>query len=323
MTTSLLTPGTSPAKDGAGASRGPRPRRRTRPERPPWMERPTWYGQGAKAVAIVLIVVVVGYPFLLALGTSLAGQEELDANGGYVLIPEHPTFEAYNVLLQGGVVTRAAMVSVVVTGVGTVLSVLCTIALAYGLSRPGMVGGKPILLLVLGTFLFTPGIIPTYLVVQEFGMLDSYASLILPVLLNVFNVIVVRAFFQGIPTELYEAARLDGAGELTILCRVVLPLSKAVIAVVGLFYGVSYWNSFFNALLFLNDSGKYPLQVVLRSYVVQGESINAKAMGVSQLPPSISLQMAVLILALIPILCVYPFLQKYFAKGVLTGAVKG
>ncbi|MER0243371.1 carbohydrate ABC transporter permease [Streptomyces sp. HSW2009] len=287
------------------------------------MERPTWYGQGAKAVAIVLIVVVVGYPFLLALGTSLAGQEELDANGGYVLIPEHPTFEAYNVLLQGGVVTRAAMVSVVVTGVGTVLSVLCTIALAYGLSRPGMVGGKPILLLVIGTFLFTPGIIPTYLVVQEFGMLDSYASLILPVLLNVFNVIVVRAFFQGIPTELYEAARLDGAGELTILCRVVLPLSKAVIAVVGLFYGVSYWNSFFNALLFLNDSGKYPLQVVLRSYVVQGESINAKAMGVSQLPPSISLQMAVLILALIPILCVYPFLQKYFAKGVLTGAVKG
>lgn len=325
MTTSLLSPRNAPTGGRPGGpSGGPRSwRRRPRPERPPWMERPTWYGQGAKAIVLVLIVVAVGYPFLLALGTSLAGQEELDANGGYVLIPEHPTFEAYNVLLQGGVVTRAAMVSVVVTAVGTVLSVVCTVALAYGLSRPGMVGGKPILLLVLGTFLFTPGIIPTYLVVQEFGMLDSYASLILPVLLNVFNVIVVRAFFQGIPTELYEAARLDGAGELTILCRIVLPLSKAVIAVVGLFYGVSYWNSFFNALLFLNDSGKYPLQVVLRSYVVQGESINAKAMGVSQLPPSISLQMAVLILALIPILCVYPFLQKYFAKGVLTGAVKG
>ncbi|MEV0848576.1 carbohydrate ABC transporter permease [Streptomyces sp. NPDC049954] len=298
-------------------------RLRSGAERPPWMERPSWWGQGAKALAIVLIIVLVTYPFLLALGTSLAGQKELEQHGGYVLLPHHPTFEAYHVLLQGGVVTRATLVSIAVTVIGTALSLLCTVTLAYGLSRPGMLFGKPLLMLVLGTFLFAPGIIPTYLVVQQLGLLDSYASLILPVLLNVFNVIVVRAFFQGIPTELYEAARLDGAGELTILVRIVLPLSKAVIAVAGMFYAVSYWNSFFNALLFLNDSGKYPLQVVLRSYVVQGETINSHAMGVNVLPPSISLQMAVLILALIPILCVYPFLQKHFAKGVLTGAVKG
>ncbi|MEV8567462.1 carbohydrate ABC transporter permease [Streptomyces sp. NPDC051322] len=292
-------------------------------QRPPWMERPGWFGQGAKAAALVLIVVMVTYPFLLALGTSLAGQKELEARGGYVLIPHHPTVQAYNVLLQGGVVTRAVLVSIAITVIGTALSLLCTVTLAYGLSRPGMMFGKSLLMLVLGTFLFAPGIIPTYLVVQQLGLLDSYASLILPVLLNVFNVIVVRAFFQGIPDELYEAARLDGAGELTILRRLVLPLSKAVIAVAGLFYAVSYWNSFFNALLFLNDSGKYPLQVILRSYVVQGETINAHALGVNVLPPSISLQMAVLIIALVPILCVYPFLQKHFAKGVLTGAVKG
>ncbi|MDG4856920.1 carbohydrate ABC transporter permease [Streptomyces sp. T-3] len=291
--------------------------------RPPWMERPTWYGQGLKVLVLGAIVVAVGYPFLIALGTSLAGKEEIAANGGYVMFPTEPTLQAYEAVLSGGVVTRAALVSIGVTLVGTALSLLCTIALAYGLSRPGTVAGKPILFLVLGTFLFTPGIIPVYLVVDQLGMIDSYASLIVPIMLNAFNIVVVRAFFQGIPDELHEAARLDGAGEITILWRIVLPLSKAVLAVVGMFYAVSYWNNFFNAMLYMNDGAKLPLQMVLRSYVLQGDTINESAMGVSSLPPSSATQMAVLLLAIVPIVAVYPFLQRHFTKGVLTGAVKG
>lgn len=291
--------------------------------RPPWMERPHWYGQGAKAVTLIVICVVVCYPFLLAIGTSLADRAELNANGGYVLWPSHPTLEAYRVVLSGGVVTRAALVSIFITLIGTALSLVCTTMIAYGTSRPGTLLGKPILMLILGTFLFSPGLIPTYLVVQQFGMLDTYASLILPVLLNGFNIIVIRSFFQSIPDELYDAARIDGAGELTVLLRIVLPLSKAVLAVIGLFYAVGYWNSFFSAVLYLNDSGKFPIQVILRAYVLNGQSINAQAMGVHVLPPATSLQMAVLIIAIVPIFCVYPFLQKYFVKGVLTGAIKG
>ncbi|MEV6104359.1 carbohydrate ABC transporter permease [Streptomyces sp. NPDC051940] len=291
-------------------------------ERPVWQERPTWAGQGLKLVVILAMIVAVGYPFLLAIGTSLSSKAELAANGGYVLIPDHPTLEAYRVVLNGGVVTRAAMVSIGVTTVGTALSLLCTVCLAYGLSRPGTFAGKPLLLLVVGTFLFTPGIIPNYLVVQQLGMIDTYGAMIFPIMLNAFNVIVVRGFFQGIPEELHEAARLDGAGDFTVLWRIVLPLSKAVLAVVGLFYAVAYWNSFFNAMLYINDPDKLPLQVVLRGFVLEGDTFNAKAMGVSVLPATTSLSMAVLILAVLPIIVVYPFLQKYFVKGVLTGAIK-
>lgn len=153
--------------------------------------------------------------FLLCLGTSLATKEELAANGGYVLFPSNPTFESYNVVLSGGVVTRAAVVSVVITLVGTALSLLCTVALAYGLSRPGTVAGKPLLMIVLGTFLFTPGIIPNYLVIQELGMIDTYGALIAPIMLNAFNIVVVRAFFQGIPDELHEARGRQGPAGLS------------------------------------------------------------------------------------------------------------
>ncbi|RFU86555.1 carbohydrate ABC transporter permease [Streptomyces triticagri] len=297
--------------------------RRRHPERPAWMEQPGTPTQVLKTLVVIGMVVAVAYPFLLCLGTSLATKDELAANGGYVLFPSEPTLEAYRVVLDGGVVTRAAMVSVGVTLIGTALSLLCTISLAYGLSRPGTTAGKPLLLIVLGTFLFTPGVIPNYLVVQELGLLDSYGALIVPTLLNAFNIVVMRAFFQGIPDELHEAAKLDGAGEFRILCTIVLPLSKAVIAVVGLFYAVTYWNSFFNAMLYINDGEKLPLQMVLRSYVLQGDTFNAKALGVAVLPSSTSLSMAVLILAVAPIVAVYPFLQKYFVKGVLTGAIKG
>ena len=292
--------------------------------RPSWQPKPTPPVQAAKAVALTLIVIAVLAPLLVVVSTSLAGTEEVIAKGGWVVWPDHITFAAYEQVLNGGVVTRATLVSVFVTVAGTALSLLCTVTLAYALARPGVFGGRAVLLLVLFTFLFPPGIIPGYLVVQNIGLLNSYWALILPVLVNAFNLVVMRGFFQGIPSELYEAARIDGAGDIRILVRIVLPLSKAVVAVVGLFYAVSYWNSFFNAILYLNDSAKWPVQAVLQQYVTQGAQL-ADASVAEQATRNAphSIQMAVVVLALIPIVCVYPFIQRHFVKGVMTGAIKG
>ncbi|MDX2731939.1 MULTISPECIES: carbohydrate ABC transporter permease [Streptomyces] len=296
---------------------------RTADRRAAWEEPPTRLGSAAKAVVITVIVAVMTVPFLIVLSTSLASREEITAAGGYVLFPTEPTLQAYRTILSGGLVTRAVTVSVLITGVGTALSLLTTIALAYALSKRGVPGSKPVLLLVLFTLLLAPGMIPMYVLVRELGLLDSYWSLILPGLVNAFNLVVMRAFFMNIPEELYQAARIDGAGDWRILTRIVLPLSKGVIAVVGLFYAVTYWNAFFNAMLYLNDSGKWPVQLLLRTYVVQNKQMAADQLGVAHLPPQQSISMAVVMIALIPILLLYPFLQKYFTKGVLTGAIKG
>ena len=289
--------------------------------RPGWMEKPKPATQAAKAVALVAVVLLVCVPFLVILSTSLASQREVVANGGWVLWPKDPTLKAYRDILDGGIVTHALGVSAGVTIVGTLLSLVCTVTLAYALSRPGVFGGKPVLLLVLFTFLFPPGMIPSFLVVKELGMLNSYASIVLPVLVNVFNLVVLRGFFQGIPEELYEAARLDGAGDWRVLWTIVIPLSKAALAVVGLFYAVAYWNSWFYASLYL-ESDHWPLQQVLRTYVVAGSGLTDTTTGEATVNAPQTIQMAVLVIATVPILLVYPFLQKYFTKGVLTGAVK-
>ncbi|MER6946649.1 carbohydrate ABC transporter permease [Nonomuraea sp. NPDC000554] len=288
------------------------------------MERPTLAGRTLKFAVLTAIVLAVLYPFGLAVGTSLTGREESIANGGsYVLLPSHPSLDAYRLVLSGGQVTRAVLISIGITVTGTALSLLCTVFLGYALSRRGMLGGKPILLMVLATFLFTPGMIPTYLTVKELGLLDTYQALIVPVLLNAFNVVVVRSFFQSLPDELFEAARMDGCSEWRMMWRIAIPLSKAVIAVVGLFYAVSYWNTFFNAILYINDPTKHPIQVVLRQYIFRGSGQAGADVAIVRDLPAASVQMAVLIIALVPILLAYPFLQKYFTKGVLTGAIKG
>ncbi|MET8170206.1 carbohydrate ABC transporter permease [Streptomyces sp. NPDC005329] len=289
--------------------------------RPAWMEKPRPATQAAKALALAAVVLLVCVPFLVIVSTSLAAPREVVANGGWVLWPEHPTLKAYRDILDGGIVTHALAVSAGVTLVGTALSLVCTVTLAYALSRPGVFGGRPVLLLILFTFLFPPGMIPGFLLVKELDLLGSYGSLVLPVLVNVFNLVVLRGFFQGIPEELYEAARLDGAGDWRVLWTIVLPLSKAALAVVGLFYAVAYWNSWFYASLYL-ESDHWPVQQVLRTYVVAGSGLTDTTTGEATVNAPQTIQMAVLVIATVPILLVYPFLQKYFTKGVLTGAVK-
>ena len=299
--------------------------------RPIWMEEPTPPEKVLKAGAIVLVLLAVLFPLYVVVLTSISTQSSVAQAGGLVIVPHGITFGAYTDLFSGGVVTRSVIVSTGITLVGTVLSVAVTVMAAYGLSRPNSFGHRPLLFIILLTFLFGPGIIPTYLLVQSLGLIDNFASLILPGAVAAFNVVVVRSFFMNsIPQDLIDSARLDGASEFRILREIVLPLSKAVTAVIALFYGVGYWNAFFNALLYLNDNAKWPLQLVLRAYVLQGQPIpgvnsvqQAAANSLTGAAPTLAIKMAVITLAVIPVLIVYPFVQRHFTKGVIIGAVKG
>jgi putative aldouronate transport system permease protein len=299
--------------------------------RPIWMEEPTPAGKVIKALTLCVVVLVVLVPLYVVVLTSISTQAAVADAGGLVLVPHGITFGAYTDLFSGGVVTRSVIVSIGITAVGTLLSVAVTVMAAYGLSRPNSFAHRPLLFIILLTFLFSPGIIPTYLLVQSLGLIDNFASLILPGALAAFNVVVMRSFFMNsIPQELIDSARLDGASEFRILREIVLPLSKAVTAVIALFYGVGYWNAFFNALLYLNDNAKWPLQLVLRNYVLQGQPIpgvsaiqQAQVNSLTGAAPSLAIKMAVITLAVIPVLIAYPFVQRHFTKGVIIGAVKG
>ena len=295
-----------------------------------WEEEPTAIGRLSKPVVLALIALAVAFPLYVVVVTSLSTTEAVTRAGGLVVVPRELTVAAYVQLLSGGVVTRALMISVVITAIGTAASLGITVLAAYGLSRPGSLFHRPLLFVVLLTFLFGPGIIPSYLVVNALGLIDNYASLILPTAVSAFNLIVMRSFFMGIPGELIDSARIDGAGEFAILRRIVLPLSKAVVAVVGLFYAVGYWNAFFNALLYINDNNKWPLQMVLRTYIVQQQPLPtgaggvASGVGLGMAPaPGLAIKMAIVVIAIVPVLLVYPFIQRHFTKGVIIGAVKG
>ncbi|HEX2281117.1 MAG TPA: carbohydrate ABC transporter permease [Thermomicrobiales bacterium] len=299
-------------------------RRKRNTDRPVWMEEPPLAIKFLKAFALAWIVIIMMFPLVYVIAVSFSSAEDVLA-GGLVLFPANPTLDAYRAIFEGGVVNRALRVSVGLTIFGTLAQMVVTTMLAYGLSKPGVPGSRIALFIVLGAFLFSPGMIPSYLLVKELGMLDTFPALIVPQLVNAFNLVVLRNFFMNIPQELLDAARVDGANDVQIFFKITLPLSKAALAVISLFYGVAIWNAFFNAVLYIYDTSKWPIQLVLRQYVLQGSSLaQAAEFNPNQPPPPPqTIQMAIVVVATIPILLVYPFLQKYFTKGVLTGAIKG
>ncbi|MFZ4234582.1 carbohydrate ABC transporter permease [Streptomyces murinus] len=308
---------------GSRMPNGRMPGGRTKARRPAWQEEPRALTTAGKVLALVLITVAVVAPFWVVLATSLSSSRQVTADGGYSLWPREFSPHAFHQILTGSTAGRALVVSLLLVVVGTAVSLAATVLLAYALARPGVIGGGWVLKMTLIAFLFPPGIIPAYLVVDNLGLIDSYPSLVLPVVVDVFNLVVLRGFFQGLPGELFEAARLDGAGEFTVLWRIVLPLSRSVIAVVGFFYGVTYWNDFFRALFYLNDPGRWPLSTLLRLLVTQGVTADANGTTASALQDtSRTTLMATIVLAVVPVLVVYPFVQRFFTKGVLTGAVK-
>ncbi|QNP66536.1 carbohydrate ABC transporter permease [Streptomyces genisteinicus] len=311
--------------DRPAPSRGPRrPGRFAAPPRPVWEEPPSKAGSAAKGTVIVLACLAVLVPLWIIVVTSLSSKETITEAGGLVIFPKDITFVAYQELLSGGQVTRAALVSVGVTVTGTLFSMVVSVLCAYGLSRPGSVGHRLILMTLMVTMFFGAGLIPTYLLVQTLGLTDTYLALILPGAVSVFNILVLRGFFMGISSELVDSARIDGAGDWRILWQIVLPLSRAVVAVITLFYAVGYWSAWFNASIYLTDQQMMPLQNVLIQLVQKQEIPVGLNMAVRAGDLSgTAIQMAVMVLALLPVAVLSPFVQKHFKKGMLTGAVKG
>lgn len=240
------------------------------------------------------------------------------------LWPKDFSLEAYIYIFSADTFTRSLLVSVYITVVGTLIQLCLTSLMAYAVSHKQLPGRQVVLLMVLFTMLFSGGMIPTYFVVKSTGLLDTLWALMIPNAISAFYLIILKNFFQAIPEELKESAKMDGSHEVGIFFRIVLPLSLPAMAAFGLFYAVGIWNQYFSAILYISDASKWPVQVILRQVVIMASGAIGDSTEVEQVVYySNSIKMAVIVVSTVPILLVYPFLQKHFAKGVLLGSVKG
>lgn len=269
---------------------------------------------------LVISLLVVLFPFLYVLMTSFAPREEI-LTRGFFLIPHQWTLNAYGYLISSDQFVGSFKNAITITVFGTIVNMVFTSLMAYGLSKPWLNGRRVLNFMVLFTVLFNGGIIPTYLVVKDMHLLNSFWALFLTGAIAPFHLIVLRSFFQNIPIELEESGRIDGCSELRLFWQIILPLSMPAIATFTLFYAVQNWNSYFNAVLYLNDSAKWPLQVFLRQMMNEGNTSLENMTTEYQYSPAV--KMAAIVLTALPLLVIYPFLQKYFNKGMLMGSVKG
>ena len=281
-------------------------------------------------ISLIILMIITLYPIIYIFSVSVSSTTAYES-GRVVFLPVEFNLEAYKVILEAGTVPRSFVNSVIYTVVYTAVSLLFTTTMAYPLSRSkDRVAFKGFFSkIVIFTMFFNAGIIPNYLVVKGLGLMNSMWALILPSAISTYNLVVMRSFFEGIPVDLEEAAFIDGANEITIFWKIMLPLSKAALATVGLFYGVYMWNSWFNSMLYLQSDTKFPLQLIIRQIIMQNQmAAELAAMGdtsmmTEQTTNSVSLKYATLFLSILPMLAVYPFIQKYFVKGVMVGSVKG
>lgn len=275
-------------------------------------------------VLLILLTLTFIIPFLLVIGTSFVSKEEI-ARRGFVFFPQVWNFAAYDMmLLQNTEVWRAYGVTFFRVVVGTLSSLLVTGTFAYAVSKKDLPGRTVLLVLSFITMIFYGGLIPTYLVVKSLGLIDSLWCFILPNLMSVWNMLILRNFFYSIPDSLEESALLDGATPPTIFFRIIVPLSMPAVATIGLFYAVDQWNNWFDAAIWINDVRKYPLQMVLRKYVLMSSTYYLKFdLATGAKPPDMGIKSAIVVISTLPMLCIYPFIQKYFVKGVMIGSVKG
>lgn len=279
---------------------------------------------------LVALAAICLIPFLSVIATSLVSGRESALRGLFILFPQKPVLNAYALLLgHGSIVLNAYGVTILRVTIGTFLNLFFTFPLAYVLSKRRLVGWSPLTLLVFFAMLFDGGLIPHFVLVEKLGLLDSFWAMILPGLVNPWWLLIMRNFLFTIPEELEEAAMMDGANPAQILLRVVLPLSMPVIATIGLWYAVAHWNAWFDAAIYINDVRKLPLQPILRGILEQGMgqyndiSGLAQALELHDPPPSEALKAAMIVVTTLPILLIYPFVQRYFVSGVRLGALKG
>ena len=275
------------------------------------------------AVFLTLILLIILIPFWRVIVTAFIPLDIYTRDGvPFFLSPTQWTAEAFKQLLGHSLFPRAMWNSVVITLLGTAISLILTVPLAYGLSTRNLPGRKLIMTLVLFTYLFSPGLIPVYLLITGMKLTNNYLAVILPPAVNVYNTLVMMSFFEGLPEDLKEAARLDGANELQVLWNVILPLSKPILLTIGLFYAVYFWNEFFTPILYLKDSDLLPLPVLLRNILISAsfnEYVEYDAFSTSSLE---SLKAAGVLITMLPMLFIYPWIQRYFTKGTLVGGVK-
>jgi putative aldouronate transport system permease protein len=277
-------------------------------------------------VIAAIIIIIVLYPLLFIVSASFSDPSKV-LNGDVWLLPKGVTLEAYKSILHNDKIWTGYRNTIVYTVVGTLINIIMTILAAYPLSRPDLPGRGKIMVLITLTMFFGGGLIPTYMLVKELGMVNTMWALIVPGAIATYNLIVMRTYFQSsIPWELQEAAHMDGCSNWRLLFSIILPLSKPILAVMVLFYAVGHWNSYFAALIYIRDEALHPLQLVLREILMisQSAGIEGGSVGLEdQILLAESIKFAVIIVSTLPVLIMYPFVQRHFVKGVMIGSLKG
>lgn len=276
-------------------------------------------------LSIILLIIV--YPLIYVLSASFSDAQQVVA-GNVRLFPVDFTFESYKAVFKNQNILRGFIITVFVTVVGTLFNLILTTLAAYPLSRRDLKGRNVIMFFVTLTMFFSGGIIPTYLIIQKLGLINNLLVLILPTAISTYNLIIMRTYFQtAIPYELQEAAFIDGCSNFKTLWRIILPLSGPILAVIALYYAVGHWNAYFNAMMYLTQRTLYPLQLVLKEILVQNQLSAMLEMDTdSALQQALlgeTIKYAVIVVSSLPMLVIYPFIQKFFIKGVMIGAIKG
>ncbi|MER2071703.1 MAG: carbohydrate ABC transporter permease [Psychrobacillus sp.] len=279
-------------------------------------------------IFLTVIVILIVYPLVFVISASISDPLAV-SSGKMWLWPVDITFEGYRKILQNDSIWLGYRNTILYTAVGTLLHLFVLLPCAYALSRKELMGSKYILWFVLFTMMFSGGLIPTYLVVKNLGMLDTIWAIVIPGVVGAWSILVARTFFQSsIPDQLVEAAKIDGASDFYMFIKIVLPLSLPIIAVMALFHAVGLWNQYFNALIYLSDRDKYPLQLILREILVVNQAQLGEGSGeqteslIQQVRTGGLIKYAVIIISSLPLLIVYPFLQRFFVQGVLIGSIK-
>lgn len=279
-------------------------------------------------ILAALAIIIALYPLIYVVSASFSSPGEV-MRGHVVFFPKKLTLDSYKAVIHDSRVFRGYKNTIFIAVVGTAFNLIATTFCAYPLSLKNLPGKNVITVFITFTMFFSAGMIPNYLLMKELNLLNTYWVLLVPGLISVYNMLVMRNFFQNsIPGELIEAATIDGCGNLQTLFKIVLPLSKAIIAVMFIFYLVGHWNAYFDAMMYISDKSKYPLQLVLRSILLESASFAEEGIsqGFNALDAALSfvgIQYAIIVLSSLPVMIMYPFMQKYFVQGVMIGAVKG